>query len=54
LDLFGEKVVYTVPKNIKFGQKLRINKGLDNGSLYIEIHIKIPTADERPDLEKIL
>lgn len=54
LDLFGEKVVYTVPKNIKFGQKLRINKGLDNGSLYIEIHIKIPTAEERPDLEKIL
>ncbi len=54
IDLFGEKIKYTVPKNIKFGQKLRVNKGLVDGSLYIELHIKLPSAEERPDLEAIL
>ncbi len=53
-DLFGEKVKYTLPKNIKYGQQLRLAKGLSQGSIYVELYIKLPTAEERPDLEKIL
>lgn len=55
LDLFGDKIKFSIPKNTKFGQKLRINnKGLSGGSIYVELHIELPTAENRPDLEKIL
>lgn len=54
-DFYGEYINIKLPSDIKFGQKIRIaNKGLGQGSLILHLEIKLPTASERPDLEKIL
>lgn len=54
LNYFGEEIKCDVPKNIRPGQKLRIQKGLNNGVTYITLNVVLPKAEDRPDLEHIL
>lgn len=54
LNIAGKTIKYKIPKNSKFGQKLRISGGLKDGNIIIELYIVLPTAESRPELEKIL
>lgn len=54
IDFFDEKITIKIPKNTKYGQKMRINKGLSGGVIYLTIRVDLPKAEDRPDLESIL
>ena len=54
IDYFGEKIDINIQKNTKFGQKLRLHRGLNGGVTYININIELPKAELRPDLEQVL
>lgn len=54
IDYFGTPLMYNIPKNTKPGQIIRLQVGLTNGVTYITHEVKLPRAEDRPDLEKIL
>lgn len=54
IDLYGKPIKLKIPKDIKYGQKLRINDGLDGGSIVVALEIELPKSYEKPELESIL
>lgn len=48
IDLYGDKVNIKVPKDSKYGQKLRIQKGFGGGHLFAHLDIKLPQSSNTP------
>ena len=54
IDLYGEKIKLKIPKDTKFGQRMRVSAGLNGGSMIVQLEIELPKSYEKPELEKVL
>ena len=47
IDLYGEKIKIKIPKDIKYGQQLRVQgKGLNNANLIVHVTYELPKSSE--------